>query len=87
MELFRLGYLTVPPFTTLSVFYDALWATATWGMEERKAVFEMEFQIIHVTVEDVGFSTSLNLGWYVPYNVAVMAGDVSLTSDCETVSL
>lgn len=62
--------------------YDALWATATWGEDIRRKVFEDAFGLIMVTIEEFEFVMTLNPMWFIEYNEAVEAGEVVITAGC-----
>lgn len=64
------------------VAYDVFWATAAWGEDIRRDVFEDAFAIVMVTIDDIGFAVTLIPEWFVAYNAAVEEGDVSITAPC-----
>lgn len=65
--------------------YDAFWLAATWGVELRKAEFEACFALIIFQIDEIGFVMTLNPGWFIAYNEAVEAGDVSIVAPCPSV--
>jgi hypothetical protein len=82
VELFRVlvfGVLVNPMPETV---YNAVWATATWGADVRRGVFEGAFSVVMVTIDDAGFAVTLNPEWFVAYNEAVEAGDAPITDPC-----
>jgi len=82
VELFRVlvfGALVNPMPRTV---YDLAWSTAAWGVDERRAVFEAAFQLVMVTIDEVGLVVTLIPDWFVAYNAAVEDGDVSVTGLC-----
>lgn len=62
--------------------YEGLWSLATWGVEARRTEFEQAFSIITFYVDDVGFVTSTNPGWFVAYNTAVEVGEAPILDQC-----
>lgn len=62
--------------------YEAFWASATWGTTQRREVFEEAFAITMVTIDEIAFAVTLLPLWFVNYNEAVEAGDVSITVPC-----
>jgi len=62
--------------------YDAVWATATWAVDARRELFELEFQIVMVTIDDLGFAMTLIPEWFVAYNEAVEAGEAPILAPC-----
>mgnify|MGYP006380929861 CR=1 FL=1 len=65
--------------------YDTLWSTATWGIEQRKEVFERAFELVIVTIDDFEFVVTLLPLWFIAYNEAVEAGEVVITDPCPCV--
>jgi len=55
--------------------YNAFWAAATWGEDARRENFEAAWQIVMVTIDDVGFAVTLIPEWFVAYNKAVENGE------------
>ena len=82
MEVFRVlvfGLLVNP---CPKPVYDALWDTATWGKDERKAVFEHAFELVIVSIDEFEFVMTLLPVWFIEYNEAVEAGEVVITDPC-----
>lgn len=64
------------------VVYDAFWLGALLSGVERQAAFEAAFSLVHISIEDVGYVTTLNPAWFVAYNAAVEAGEAPISSPC-----
>jgi len=82
VEAFRLlvfGALVNPMPKTV---YDAVWSTATWGEELRRQSFEVSFALIMVPIDEIEFVMTLIPEWFIAYNEAVEAGEVSITASC-----
>ena len=82
VEVFRVlvfGLLVNP---CPKVVYDALWATASWGEEIRREVFEVAFSLTIVTIGEFEFVMTLNPSWFIAYNEAVEAGEAPITDPC-----
>jgi hypothetical protein len=82
VELFRVLVFGILVNPLPEAVYNAAWATATWGAEIRREIFEAQFQIVIVTIDDLGFAVTLIPEWFVAYNEAVEEGEVSITASC-----
>lgn len=86
VELFRVLVFGVLVNPMPEAVYDAVWSAATWGASIRRDVFEMEFKIVMVTIDDLGFAVTLIPEWFVAYNEAVESGEVSITAPCPCIA-
>lgn len=82
MEAFRVLVFGVLVNPMPRDIYEAFWATATWGAAARREVFEEAFAITMVTIDEIAFAVTLLPLWFVSYNEAVEAGEVSITAPC-----
>lgn len=69
-----------------AAIYDLAWSTPGIAGDERKAWFESAFDLIYLPIGDDEFVVTLNPAWFVAYNEAVEAGEVSITAPCPCLS-
>lgn len=82
VEAFRVLVFGVLVNPMPAAVYEAIWSSATWGADERRAVFEPAFDIIYLQIGGYDFYVTLQVNWFVEYNAAVEDDSAPLLYPC-----
>jgi hypothetical protein len=82
VEAFRVLVFGIMVNPMPKAIFDAFWATASWGEGIRRLEFEFSFRLIIISIDEIEFVMTLIPEWFIEYNEAVEAGDVSITGPC-----